>query len=480
MCSTSSFQAAELLSPLQLGVGVANGCEAIIHAVRSLLESNDANDTYIVQCDFINAFNEADRLAAYNEILEHFPELAKWTSTCYGSRAALLLGDMIIPSTRGFHQGDPLAPLLFALLLLPVILRLVREVPDLDLNSWLLDDGLIGGLKADVRKAIEIIIEEGARRGLRLSTLYTCPEDPKSRVWCADAEGDDPLNLGIPRISDDGFIHLGSPIGSDSFIERSLSKQVDKVETMLSKLPLLEDAHLEFVALRSCLSIPKVMYSLRTTLPTESTLSVWQRFDNLLRGALGRILGCNLGHQEWAQSQLPLHLGGFNLRSAQNHSSSAFLGSLIKSDDLVRRILHNDGNEVNQGTEPLLDIHPALSHFSHMVGEPSLLTYEQVSHESQKSLSYRVDTHLNEEFTQNLMSERDKARLGSLCLPHVGTWLNVVPNKSLGLHFRSQEFRICLMYRLGMPVFTEEGPCPACSTMFMGIMPFPAAVPGRG
>ena len=59
--------------------------------------------------------------------------------------------------------------------------------------------------------------------------------------------------------------------------------------------------------------------------------------------------------------------------------------------------------------------------------------------------------------------DRDKTRLGSLGLSHAGSWLNVVPSVSLGLHMRPQEFRVSSLYRLGVPLFVEEGPCPACS-----------------
>ena len=423
----------------------------------------NTNDTYLVQCDFINAFNEADRLAAFYEVLEHFPELAKWVSVCYGSEAALLLGGKIILSSRGFHQGDPLAPLLFALLLLPVILLVVSHVPNLELNTWLLDDGILAGVKADIIKALQIIIEEGSRRGLRLSTLYTCPSDPKSRVWCSASteEVSDPLGLGIPRIQEEGFIHLGSPIGSHKFIEESLSAVVKKVGDIIDKLHLLQDSHFEFVILRSCLSIPKVTYNLRTTPPSAATSKVWIEFDILIRDALSKLLGCNLAENEWKQAQLPLHLGGLGFRGAPSHSSSAFLGSILRSEELIHQIL-NLGREGGAQNYPL-NMEEALAHLSIMLGEPSVLTFDQVQSESQKSLSYRLDTRNHELFIQSLTSDRSKARLGSLGLPNAGAWLNVVPRKSLGLDFRSQEFRACVLYRLGVPLFSAEGPCPACS-----------------
>ena len=49
-----------------------------------------------------------------------------------------------------------------------------------------------------------------------------------------------------------------------------------------------------------------------------------------------------------------------------------------------------------------------------------------------------------------------------LWLLKAGDWLNVVPSQVLGLQLRGQEFRIAVLYRLGAPVFSSEGPCLAC------------------
>jgi len=44
------------MQPQQLGVGVAGGAEAAVHAVRRLV-SNMPDDNFIVKLDFSNAFN---------------------------------------------------------------------------------------------------------------------------------------------------------------------------------------------------------------------------------------------------------------------------------------------------------------------------------------------------------------------------------------------------------------------------------------
>ena len=60
-------KAVSLLSPLQLGVGVPGGCETVVHVVQALLnEKND--DLAVVQVDYVNAFNLADRATAFKEV----------------------------------------------------------------------------------------------------------------------------------------------------------------------------------------------------------------------------------------------------------------------------------------------------------------------------------------------------------------------------------------------------------------------------
>ena len=80
--------------------------------------------------------------------------------------------------------------------------------------------------------------------------------------------------------------------------------------------------------------------------------------------------------------------------------------------------------------------------------------------------SLKVDLR-NQSLLQQHISEegevREIARLASLGLPHAGSWLSVVPSPALGLHLRPAEFIPVLKYRLGVPVYSSAGLCPACS-----------------
>ena len=57
---------------------------------------------------------------------------------------------------------------------------------------------------------------------------------------------------------------------------------------------------------------------------------------------------------------------------------------------------------------------------------------------------------------------RERARVKALTLQHAGAWLNTTPNPQLGHHLSSQEFVVCLKYRLGLPIYPVGTLCSLC------------------
>ena len=110
--------------------------------------------------------------------------------------------------------------------------------------------------------------QDGPLKGLFLSTRATSVR-PKSTIWCPDLANTDlyPLDLGIPRIQEPGIILLGSPIGNQQFVHDRIKEKIQKVQELTKLLPLIKDPHSEFVLLRSCFSLPKIVFLLRTTTP---------------------------------------------------------------------------------------------------------------------------------------------------------------------------------------------------------------------
>ena len=170
------------LTPLQLGVGVRVGCEAIVHAVSQTLEDEglSLDSCHVLLLDFSNAFNSIDRSHMFSEVRARIPSLSSWVESCYSSQPILHFGKHTILSRCGVQQGDRLGPLCFALTLHSIVERLKRDVPNLLIDAWYLDDGTLCGTAEDLAKALAIIEEDGPPRGLRLNgskSLHYIPKD---------------------------------------------------------------------------------------------------------------------------------------------------------------------------------------------------------------------------------------------------------------------------------------------------------------
>ena len=304
-----SAEAAQVLSPLQLGVGVRFGCEAIVHSINFVLDDSSIPPTrkWVLQVDFSNAFNCVARSCIFKEVRDRFRSISAWIESCYGSRPLLHFGKHILYSCAGVQQGDPLDPLCFALALHPIIEQIDVEVPELLVNVWYLDDGTLCGTKQDLLRALKIIEEEGPTRGLLLNrskSLLFIPPDSEPADNC--------LPSNIPTTCD-GFMLLGSPNGSSSFCSSHAMKRVEKIQSALHRLPDMNDSHMEFVLLWSCLSLPKFNFIMRTCPPTVIHDAI-QAFDASLHDSTSMLVGAPLHKWAWDKATLPVSMGGLGLR----------------------------------------------------------------------------------------------------------------------------------------------------------------------
>ena len=132
------FRSAEL-QPIQIGVGVAGGAEAAIHATMRYLKLMPDNHI-LVKLDFSNEFNSIRRDLVLDSIADQMPELCCFVNASCSSNPILTFGSQVIHSKEGFQQGDPLSFLGFCDAIHPTLTSL-----NSDLQIGFIDDFSLSG-----------------------------------------------------------------------------------------------------------------------------------------------------------------------------------------------------------------------------------------------------------------------------------------------------------------------------------------------
>jgi hypothetical protein len=173
-------KAIKYLALYQLGIGVPNAIETILHGLNSLIRGNtvDVHAIFLL-LDFENAFNMIGREFFFQETLRLFLEISHWVQFTYGCAALLFTGIDVIPSYIGIQQGDPLGPLLFYLVLQLLLLRVNDKFKGTPTPAYL-DDVTVGPLRDAVtaRSALVFVKLEGPNYGLYLNLIKALAFQP--------------------------------------------------------------------------------------------------------------------------------------------------------------------------------------------------------------------------------------------------------------------------------------------------------------
>ena len=429
--------------PIQLGVGVPGGCEAAVHAFRSLIESETTSsdkNLIAIKLDMRNAFNSIRRDHILEVCLRRTPSVYPLAYSAYACPSVLLASGNVLESQTGVQQGDPLGPLLFALGVDDIAKSITSPF-----NVWYLDDATLGGPPLTVIRDLTNILPALDRIGLEINPSkcelinISC-----NQVTFAEAsESIKQLLHSVKDVSIDELELLGSPI-SPAAVCHSLSTKRSQLESLTDKLLLL-DSHPAMFLLSKCLWLPRFLYTLRSS-PCYRLVDQLSLADSILRNALRTICNIDPDDLSWEQLSLPVRLGGLGLSTPLDAALPAYLSSIYAGQSLILEILSKFPE-----SSPIAGLANALLAWNNVhLEQPT----EQVRQRSWSSIVYQKKI-------ERLTSKSDQHRLACIraaSQPQSGAWLNALPSAAVGTLLDNDSYRIGICIRLGLRVCTPH-PC---------------------
>ncbi|KAI5642071.1 hypothetical protein NE865_05763 [Phthorimaea operculella] len=211
-------------------------------------------------------------------------------------------------------------------------------------------------------------------------------------------------------------------------------------------------AHVALILLRSCLSLPKLTYTIRTC-PTWMFPQDTTAIDEVIKTSLEEVLNISLSDREWQQASLPVRHGGLGVRRVQDTGPAAFLASANGVLKLVTQIL-----SVNGAGFSIPFASEAFTAWTAACPNTPLPTKPDVQRLwddpcAKDAIQKLIDTS----------SGADLARLKAACCHESGAWLNALPSPHLGTYLDNNSLRIAVALRLGCKV-CEPHLC-RCGTM---------------
>ena len=163
---------------------------------------------------------------------------------------------------------------MLALAIHPIVQRIEAKC-DLIVHRWYADDGLLVGKIDQVKLALDIIAEYGARISFILQPSKTKAFWPTHNILLLK-----PLTKAYDldlRPPSNGFKILGVPLRSPAFVANFIRKKMDAIDASLALAATIPDARIGHNIHRVTASACRMTHLLRLTPPAEA-MALWRDF----------------------------------------------------------------------------------------------------------------------------------------------------------------------------------------------------------
>lgn len=314
------------LAPLQFGIGVKGGTEAIVHACSVWADiATSADLPYgVLGIDFKNAFNSVSRKAVYDGVKTFCPELIPLLRWSYGEDSKLFLssGDYLGTCESGVRQGDPLGPLFFCLAVQKLLLQAKERFGATDFLAYMDDTTALGPVE-DFPRIIQLFCSAPFKAaGLVVNKAKCWAWVPASfRLQFSE----DVLGIAVKEC----VTVLGGFVGDDQDCTAACLARARAYGDVTKDIGGLHP-QTALVLLRLCIN-SRPMFLARTQLPQQASVAL-REFDDCVDTVLLRLCrsSCNTleGAARWVRA-LPFKRGGLGLRRFDDIHAAAWSASFM-------------------------------------------------------------------------------------------------------------------------------------------------------